>query len=518
MLFPTFTFAVFFAVALTAGWALHRNPARWKLFMLGASYFFYGFWDWRFIGLIAMSTAVNQMAAEVIHRNRGERARSTVLGAAVAFNLVLLGFFKYYGFFAESIQATIGRLGLPAPPLLQIVLPVAVSFFTFQALSYVIDVRRGLLAPAPLINFALYLSFFPHLVAGPIVRAKEFLPQLETRLDPRRIDLTGAAALIGAGLFKKVVISSYLAEAIVDPVFDQPGQHSSLELLIGVYGYAIQIYADFSGYTDIAIGLALLLGIRFPANFDRPYSAVSIQEFWRRWHMTLSNWLRDYLYVPLGGSRGGPQRRDRNLLLTMLLGGLWHGAAWTFVIWGALQGVGLVVERRLSENRSGTRATRRRRQIALVPAGRKDSHPSSHSHSPPYPPYPARHDELDDPAPLGPPHRSERRSRWLGRLITFHFICFGWVFFRSDSLSEALHMLWRMVFAWGSAPLVTPLVLAVIGICLAVQLIPRTLTRNVLADLSRLPVLVQAAGFGAFLVLIDLLGPTGVAPFIYFRF
>ncbi len=234
--------------------------------------------------------------------------------------------------------------------------------------------------------------------------------------------------------------------------------------------------------------------------------------------MTLSNWLRDYLYVPLGGSRGGPQRRDRNLLLTMLLGGLWHGAAWTFVIWGALQGVGLVVERRLSENRSGTRATRRRRQIALVPAGREDSRPASHSDSPPYPASPARHDELDDPAPLGPPRRSERRSRWLGRLITFHFICLGWVFFRSDSLSEALHMLWRMVFAWGSAPLVTPLVLAVIGICLAVQLIPRTLTRNVLADLSRLPVLVQAAGFGAFLVLIDLLGPTGVAPFIYFRF
>jgi D-alanyl-lipoteichoic acid acyltransferase DltB (MBOAT superfamily) len=515
MLFPTFTFAVFFAVVLTVGWALHRKPPQWKLFMLAASYFFYGFWDWRFIGLIALSTVVNQLAAEAIHRSSIERTRSFVVGASVVFNLGLLGFFKYYGFFASSMRDTFGRVGLPSPPLLQIVLPVAISFFTFQALSYVIDVKRGRLAPAPLINFALYLSFFPHLVAGPIVRAAEFLPQLEHKLDPRRIDLTGAIALIGAGLFKKVVISSYLASSIVDPVFDHPGRHSSIEILVGVYGYAIQIYADFSGYTDIAIGLALLLGIRFPQNFDRPYSAVSIQEFWRRWHMTLSNWLRDFLYIPLGGSRGGRDMRDRNLFLTMLLGGLWHGAAWTFVIWGAYQGAGLVVERRITENRELTQARRRRRQMALVrlEAGAGEPPPGDTDRIDF-----GLDDELADADPLPATRFTERQRRWIGRIITFHFICVGWVFFRATSVGDALHMLWRILTAWGSGPLVTPLLLATIAAALAVQFIPRPVTRNVLADLSRLPAVAQAALFGAFLVLVDLLGPAGVAPFIYFQF
>ncbi|MEZ5262089.1 MAG: MBOAT family protein [Acidimicrobiales bacterium] len=514
MLFPTFTFAVFFAVVLTVGWALHRKQAQWKLFMLAASYFFYGFWDWRFIGLIVLSTVVNQAAAEAISRTGNERARSTTLTAAVVFNLGLLGFFKYYGFFADTMRETFGRVGLPTPPLLHIVLPVAISFFTFQALSYVIDVKRGLLKPAPLINFALYLSFFPHLVAGPIVRAAEFLPQLEQKLDPRRIDLTGAIALIGAGLFKKVVISSYLASSIVDPVFEHPGRHSSLELLLGVYGYAVQIFADFSGYTDIAIGVALLLGIRFPQNFDRPYSAVSIQEFWRRWHMTLSNWLRDFLYIPLGGSKGGRDRRDRNLFLTMLLGGLWHGAAWTFVIWGAYQGAGLVVERRIKEKRELDAARQRRRQLALV---RLDAHTDATlsgadgvaDHA---------FDELGEPDSGPQPRFSDRQRRWIGRIITFHFICGGWIFFRADSLGTALDIFWRILTAWGGGPLVTPLLVATIAASLAVQFIPRPVTRNVLADLSRLPASVQAGLFGAFLVLIDLLGPSGVAPFIYFQF
>ncbi|MCC6436867.1 MAG: MBOAT family protein [Acidimicrobiales bacterium] len=515
MLFPTFTFAVFFAVVLTVGWSLHRQQARWKLFMLGASYFFYGFWDWRFIGLIVLSTVVNQAAAEAIHRSASDRFRSGVLTSSVVFNLGLLGFFKYYGFFADTMRETFGRVGLPSPPLLHIVLPVAISFFTFQALSYVIDVKRGLLKPAPLINFALYLSFFPHLVAGPIVRAAEFLPQLEQKLDPRRIDLTGALALIGAGLFKKVVISSYLASSIVDPIFEHPGRHSSLELLLGVYGYAVQIYADFSGYTDIAIGIALLLGIRFPQNFDRPYSAVSIQEFWRRWHMTLSNWLRDFLYIPLGGSKGGRDRRDRNLFLTMLLGGLWHGAAWTFVIWGAYQGAGLVLERRVKENRELTASRRRGRQLALVRLGAETDTTAAGGDRPAAA---SGFDELADPDPQDAPRFTDRQRRWIGRIVTFHFICVGWIFFRSDSVGTALHILWRILTAWGGGPLVTPLLVGTIAACLAVQFIPRPVTRNALAELSRLPATVQAGLFGAFLVLVDVLGPAGVAPFIYFQF
>jgi len=512
MLFPTFSFAVFFAVVLTAGWSLHRDQRAWKLCMLGASYFFYGFWDWRFIGLITLSTVVNQGLANRIHRTEHDAGRKRFLVTGVVFNLGLLGFFKYYDFFASSMQATVGRIGLPAPPLLQIVLPVAISFFTFQALSYLIDVRRRVIEPAALIDFALYLSFFPHLVAGPIVRAAEFLPQLQQRLDPRRIDLTGAAALIGAGLFKKVVISSYLAGSVVDPVFASPGRHSSGELLIGVYAYAVQIYADFSGYTDIAIGVALLLGIRFPQNFDRPYTAVTIQEFWRRWHMTLSNWLRDFLYIPLGGSRGGRDRRDRNLFLTMLLGGLWHGAAWTFVIWGAYQGIGLVVERRLAERREAARAAVSQPQLSVV--GRDGAGVIDLADGP-GPSW--GHDELGEAPPPGP-RFTERQRRWIGRVVTFNFVCVGWIFFRAESIGDALQILWRLPFAWGPAPLVTPMLVATIAACLAVQFIPRTVTRNVLADLSLLPAWVHGVAFGAFLVLVDLLGPAGIAPFIYFQF
>jgi D-alanyl-lipoteichoic acid acyltransferase DltB (MBOAT superfamily) len=300
-----------------------------------------------------------------------------------------------------------------------------------------------------------------------------------------------------------------LSSAIVDKVFANPGRHTSLELLVGVYGYAVQIYADFSGYTDIAIGIALLLGIRFPQNFDRPYAAESIQEFWRCWHMTLSRWLRDFLYIPLGGNRGGRDARDRNLFLTMLLGGLWHGAAWTFVVWGAYQGAGLVVERRLAERRELAEARDRRRRLVLVSMEAEAAGDAGGLAT--------LADELE-PAPATRRPLSERQRRWLGRLVTFHFVCIGWVFFRAESVSVALQILWRMVFAWGPAPLVTGPVLLTIAASLAVQFVPRTLTKNLMADISRLSPLVQAVGFGAFLVLVDLLGPPGIAPFIYFQF
>src|SRR5213078_701378 len=274
--------------------------------------------------------------------------------------------------------------------------------FTFMAISYVVDVSRGELRTASWLDVTVYLSFFPHLVAGPVVRGRELLPQVRTRRDPRRIDYARAGYLIFGGLFKKVVISSFLASAIVDPVFGTPGQHTALEILFAIYGYAIQIYADFSGYTDIAIGVALLLGFEFPQNFDAPYTARSLQDFWRRWHMTLSRWLRDYLYIPLGGSRGSRLKTYRNLMLTMLLGGLWHGAAWTFVVWGGIHGVGLSIERA-----TGWR-----------------------------------------------PHT--RAQIWLGRLITFHVVCLAWIFFRADSFGRAWDVIVRLFSAWGQpSPLVT---------------------------------------------------------------
>jgi D-alanyl-lipoteichoic acid acyltransferase DltB (MBOAT superfamily) len=462
VLFPTVTFALFFPPVLLAAWLLAPRPLRWKLFLLAASYVFYAWWDWRFCFLIAGSTVMNQVFAVALAARRGTPAARPVRWAAVAANLALLGWFKYYGFFVTSAVTVLRGLGVEiSPPLLQVALPVGISFFTFQALSYVIDVGRDVIDPAPLLDVAVYLAFFPHLVAGPIVRAAEFLPQLRRRPDPRRVDASTAFWLISKGLFKKVVIASYLSTALVDSVFATPRAHSAPEVLVGIYGYAIQIYADFSGYTDIAIGLALLLGIRFPENFDRPYIAGSLQEFWRRWHMTLSRWLRDYLYIPLGGNRRGERRTYVNLLLTMLLGGLWHGAAWTFVVWGGIHGVGLAVERRWG---------------------------------------------------------AVRASPWVQRLVTFHVVCVAWVFFRAESFAGARDVLWRLVTGWTGDLAVNRVVVLTIVASLAVQFVPRDAGRRALAGFSRLAPAAQAACLAMGLLVIDVLGPQGVAPFIYFQF
>jgi D-alanyl-lipoteichoic acid acyltransferase DltB (MBOAT superfamily) len=351
---------------------------------------------------------------------------------------------------------------------------VGISFFTFHALSYVIDIGRGELEPITLGDFTLYMCFFPHLVAGPIVRASELAPQLRARPDPRHVPAAEGFRLIAGGLFKKVVISSFLATRLVDPAFGLPSQHGSLDLLIAVYAYAIQIYADFSGYTDIAIGCALLLGFRFPQNFDRPYRALSLQEFWRRWHMTLSRWLRDYLYVPLGGNRHGVRRTYRNLALTMLLGGLWHGAAWTFLVWGAIHGGVLALERWL---RGWWRAT----------------HPEPSL-----------------------PRAVTDAAKWF---VTFHVVCLAWIFFRAESLGAAFDILGRIVAGGGPAPtLVTAVALATIGIALLVQLLPSGATLPVKQALTRLSPAAQVGALVMTLTAIDAFGPDGVAPFIYFRF
>jgi alginate O-acetyltransferase complex protein AlgI len=352
MLFPTLSFAAFFAVVLPVSWILMPHRVRWRLFMVAVSWIFYGAADWRFVPLLAGSTIVNHFFARRIYHAAGRARRIWTIGA-VTTNLAVLGWFKYIGFLSLSSRSLLHFVGIHAHvPLPEVLLPIGISFFTFQALSYVIDTSRGKIQPVSLLEFAVYLSFFPHLVAGPIVRATEFLPQIKERIRPRHVDVGKAFWLISLGLFKKVVIASYLATYAADPVFGFPRQHAGVEALFGVYAYAIQIYADFSGYTDIAIGLALLLGIQFPQNFNSPYAAASLQDFWRRWHMTLSRWLRDYLYIPLGGSRRGRVRTYVNVMITMLLGGLWHGAAWTFVAWGALHGAGLVVERVRHERRS----------------------------------------------------------------------------------------------------------------------------------------------------------------------
>jgi len=470
MIFPTVEFAVFFALVLVASWILMPHRAAWKLFILAASYTFYGFADYRWCLLLLGSTLFNQLMAELIHRAAVERLRSRLLAVAVVGNLAVLGWFKYYGFFVDSVAGTLSAVGLRPPlPLLQVALPVGISFFTFQALSYVIDVRRRELSPAAPVDFAVFLAFFPHLVAGPIVRASEFLPQLRGPRDPLDLPAARAFRLIVGGLIKKVVIADVLASSLVDSVFTTPGQHSRLEILVGIYGYAVQIYCDFSAYSDIAIGVALLLGFRFPENFNAPYAAVSLQDFWRRWHMSLSRWLRDYLYIPLGGGRGGEARTRRNLMITMLLGGLWHGAAWHFVLWGGLHGGGLAAERAWAARRGGVVA---------------DS---------------AVH-------------------RLVGRVATFHFVCFAWMFFRADDLRTVVEMLQRLVTAGGPAPAVTQGVLAAIVVGIAVQYLPRGMWQRVEIGFSRLGLAPQAAALGAGVVLVDALGSQGVAPFIYFQF
>ncbi len=475
MLFPTIDFACFFCLVFLGHWLLNPRPLAWKFFMIGASYVFYAWWDPHFVWLLAGVSAIAQIGGLVVSKQQDAARRRAITGVAVAATLAPLAYFKYYGFFAVNVTNGLARLGIHAgPPLIQVVLPVGVSFFSFMAVAYVVDIQRGTTKPASWIDAFLYLSLFPHLVAGPIVRPNELIPQLDVRRDPRHVDVAGAAWLIFGGLFKKIVISSFLASAIVDPVFGDPARHSAIEALFAIWGYAIVIYADFSGYTDIAIGVAKLLGFQFPQNFDRPYSARSLQDFWRRWHMTLSRWLRDYLYIPLGGSKKGVRRTYINIMLTMVLGGLWHGAAWTFVFWGAYHGVGQV-------------AGAYRRALG---------------------------------AKRGLPRPEDTPARiWGQRILTFQLVCLGWVFFRADSLSTAFSLLDRLLTGWRApTALVNPLVIGTIGLMLALQYAPHAPADRIMDRVANLRPIAMGATLAVVLFFIVTLGPQGVAPFIYFQF
>ena len=471
MLFPTVDFAIFFVVVFTCHWLLNHLPQPWKWFMIGASYVFYAWWDWRFVLLLVGVSVLAQLGAIAVARTRSHRARLAVNGIAVSLLLLPLAFFKYYGFFAVNATNTLASLGIGSSiPLIQVVLPVGISFFTFMAIAYVVDVYRGDFEVVGWADTFLYLSFFPHLVAGPIVRPHELIPQLQERRDERHVDVAGAGWLILGGLFKKVVVSSYLAAQIVDPVFADPARRSAPDALFGILGYAIVIYADFSGYTDIAIGVAKLLGFQFPRNFDRPYAARSIQDFWRRWHMTLSRWLRDYLYIPLGGNRRGARRTYVNVMATMLLGGLWHGAAWTFVFWGAFHG-GLLVVHQLRRRDGDAERTEDRLAVARQ------------------------------------------------RAATFALVCVGWVFFRADSMETAFSLLRRLVSGWWTpSEFVTPLVVFTVAGMLALQFWPRGLGLWLQSGLSRLKPAPLGIVLALALLVIVILGPPGVAPFIYFQF
>ncbi len=349
--FPTIEFAAFFVLVFVISWALMPHPRAWRPFILVASYVFYGWLDWRWVLLLVASSVVNTVAAQVIARSPSQSTRKRALIVAIAFDLGLLCVFKYLGFFVSEVDGALDSIGLGSPlPLVQIVLPIGISFFTFQAISYVVDVYRGETRATSLVEVAILQAFFPHLVAGPIVRANELLPQLRTPRDPREVLAGPGLLLIAGGLVKKTVVADELARNVVDPVFNDPSAHSGLEVMLAIYGFGAQIYCDFSGYTDMALGLAQTFGFKLPNNFNAPYLASSPADFWKRWHISLSRWLRDYLYIPLGGNRFGPSRTMVNLFLTMLLGGLWHGANWTFVVWGAYHGLLLAVQRLIPES------------------------------------------------------------------------------------------------------------------------------------------------------------------------
>jgi len=463
MLFPSVQFGIFFPIVLVLSWALMARPELWKPFILVASYVFYAAASPVFCLLLGGVTVWNDGAARLIHRSASEATRRRLCALAVAGDLFTLGVFKYYSFFAESVARVLhtASLGMPLP-LLTIALPVGISFFTFQAISYTVDVKRGLIAPAKLLDTAIYLSFFPHLVAGPIVRAREFLPQLARPRDPQRVAVSSGLMLIALGLVKKVVIADYLGRTVVDPVFAVPQAYHAPDVLLAAYAYAAQIYCDFSGYTDIAIGLALLLGFVFPQNFNSPYRATGLRDFWRRWHMTLSRFLRDFLYIPLGGSRGSRLFTYRNLMITMVLGGLWHGAAWTFVIWGAFHGVGLVCEHLLG--------------------GRI------------------------------------RTPAWLRWLVTFHLVVLAWVFFRAQAVGVAWSFLSRLG-SFGSATLWTAPVLLAIVAAIVPQLLPPRPFERLQEWLGKRNPEVIAVALAVLILFVAATVPSdGVPPFIYFRF
>jgi D-alanyl-lipoteichoic acid acyltransferase DltB (MBOAT superfamily) len=431
--------------------------------MLGASYLFYSAANPLFCVMLAAVTLANQGASKLIHRSEDARFRKRIVIAAVALNLATLGVFKYYGFFSQEVNAVLDSVGLGLPvPLAAIVLPVGISFIIFQAISYTVDVYRREIEPATTFDLGLYLSFFPHLVAGPIVRAKEFLPQLATPRDPRKVAVGAGVALIVIGLVKKVAIADFLAREIVDPVYGVPQAFSAPDAILAAYAYAVQIFCDFSGYTDIAIGLALLMGFVFPQNFDRPYRSRSVREYWRRWHMTLSRFLRDFVYIPLGGNRGGKWYTARNLFITMCLGGLWHGAAWGFVLWGALHGGALVVETLL-------------RGRVRIPG-------------------------------------------WLGWLLTFHFIVLAFIVFRSPNLGQAWTYMTRLVEP-GPATLWTVPVVAVTVLVVGLQLLPARPMDALRVRFEGLHPAALGASMATVIVLVAAtVSSQGVPPFIYFQF
>jgi alginate O-acetyltransferase complex protein AlgI len=468
MLFPTPAFLFFFAIFFPIYWAIRAH--RWRMvWLLAGSCAFYMSWNPWLILLILFSASADYVAGMLLESTTSSILRRTLLVGSISLNLGLLAFFKYANFFLDSTYRLLGIFDVSlSRPTLDIILPLGISFYTFETISYIVDIYRGRIrAVRNPLDYAIFIMFFPHLVAGPIVRPRDFLPQVRR---PKRFDCDRAhlgIRMFLLGFLKKSVIADNLGQLVVDPIFGEPGRFGSWSIWLGVFAYAIQIYGDFSGYSDMGIGLAHMLGFKLPQNFNFPYLARNVAEFWRRWHISLSSWLRDYLFIPLGGSRHGTRRTYVNLLIVMLLGGLWHGANWTFVLWGLYHGVLLAV------------------------------------------------------------HRAVAWPTWLGAallrplcvLATFLAVCVGWVFFRAASLAEAGVILGRMAWPTEGVEL-SRTAAAIVLLCLAVTLAGHLLGSriNVIRFERRLPAPVMGAALACLLALGLVLLPEGGRAFIYFQF
>ena len=476
LIFSSGLFLFLFAGFLLLYSALGRaQTARVLYVVLFSLYFYYKSSGIYFLLLVFAATS-DFLIAQAIAHSKGRTARRWLVALSVAVNLGMLGYFKYTNFLIDIANQLFGQGFLQFQ---NIFLPVGISFFVFQSMSYTIDVYRGQLQPLRnWLDYLFYLSFFPQLVAGPIVRARDFIPQIRREPFVSREMFGTGVFLILTGLFKKAIISDYISLNFVDRVFDEPLLYTGFECLAGIYGYALQIYCDFSGYSDMAIGIALLLGFRFPKNFDAPYKSATITEFWRRWHISLSSWLRDYLYISLGGNRKGRVRTYINLLLTMLLGGLWHGAAIRFVLWGALHGVALALHKMW---------------LALVP-GAKISGAQMH--------------------PL---------SRIAGIFLTFNLVCFGWLMFRAESM-QCVELMLHQIFT-NFNPAVIPQALAgyagvfaLIGTGYLLHMLPGRVDQMARSVVMRSPLVVQVLMAAVLIWCVMQIKSSDIQPFIYFQF
>jgi D-alanyl-lipoteichoic acid acyltransferase DltB (MBOAT superfamily) len=522
MLFNSPIYGAFLLVTYVAFWALRRRSFLRPLFLTLASYLFYfvGTYDsakeqevpfgplgWTLlcVAIIFAGSTLDFFVGRMLGRTENPGARKALLLASVLYYLGVLSVFKYFNFAVDSLATVASWLGLQiAPTHLRLVLPFGISFFTFETMSYTVDVYRREIPPADrYLDYLLFVCFFPHLVAGPIVRPKSMLPQLAA--EPYATDETRASGLflIATGLMKKIVIGDTLGLNLVSRVFDNPERYSSLEVLVGVYAYAIKIYADFSGYSDVAIGSAKLFGYELPRNFDAPYTSADLQEFWRRWHISLSTWLRDYLYVPLGGNRGGTWKTYRNLMLTMVLGGLWHGASWNFVIWGALHGGALAV------NRAWQRARKARAPAPMGAPYRAAA--SSANEAKPGPRIAGGAEVPRDPAMMTP-------GRILAIVATFHFVCFAWIFFRAPTFAHATLMLSRMARGILSSPNLGWRVLAVLALGLVTHFIPRSAYERIQGVFVRSPALAQGVALALCAYVLHFAAGAKAEPFIYGQF